>query len=115
MRVLAAVVEELDTPFQVEEAELDEPRADEALVRIAASGVCHTDGLAQHGDLPFPSPAVLGHEGAGIVDAVGERVTNVREGDEVVIGWPWCGECRNCLDGRPRRTTASSRRSRSTR
>jgi aryl-alcohol dehydrogenase len=52
--------------------------------------------------MPFPAPGVLGHEGAGIVEAVGDGVTSVSAGDQVVIGWPWCGECRNCLDGQPR-------------
>jgi aryl-alcohol dehydrogenase len=52
--------------------------------------------------MPFPAPGVLGHEGAGIVAAVGAGVTNVSEGDKVVIGWPWCGQCRNCLEGQPR-------------
>ncbi len=102
MRITAAVLGELHAPFQVEEIEIEEPRADEVLVRIAATGICHTDGITRHGDLPFPAPGVLGHEGAGVVAAVGDRVTNVKEGDKVVIGWPWCGECRNCLDGQPR-------------
>jgi len=102
VRITAAVFEELDAPFRVEEVELDEPRPDEALVRIAATGVCHTDTLTQHGDLPFPPPGVLGHEGAGVVAATGARVTSVRVGDRVVIGWPWCGDCRNCLEGQPR-------------
>jgi aryl-alcohol dehydrogenase len=102
VRIQAAVFEELDAPFQVEELELDEPRPGEALVRIVAAGVCHTDGLAQHGDLPFPPPGVLGHEGAGIVEALGDGVTGLDVGDRVVIGWPWCGACRNCLDGEPR-------------
>jgi aryl-alcohol dehydrogenase len=102
VRVTAAVFPELDAPFQIEELELDEPRSDEVLVSIAAAGVCHTDGLTQHGDLPFPPPGVLGHEGAGVVEAIGDRVTSVAVGDNVVIGWPWCGECRNCLDGQPR-------------
>ncbi|MDX3522702.1 alcohol dehydrogenase catalytic domain-containing protein [Streptomyces scabiei] len=80
---------------------MDEPRAGEVLVRIAATGICHTDGLARHGDLPFPSPGVLGHEGSSVVTAVGPGVASVREGHHVVIGWPWCGECRNCLAGEP--------------
>jgi aryl-alcohol dehydrogenase len=102
MRITAAVLPELHAPFQVEEVELDEPRPGEVRVRIVATGVCHTDGITQHGDLPFPPPGVLGHEGAGFVEAVGDGVTSVTEGDRVVIGWPWCGECRNCLDGQPR-------------
>jgi aryl-alcohol dehydrogenase len=102
MKATAAVFEELDAPLHVEEVEIGEPRAGEVLVRIVAAGVCHTDALAVHGDLPFPAPGVLGHEGAGIVEAVGDSVTSVREGQKVVIGWPWCGVCRNCLDGQPR-------------
>ncbi len=98
----AAIFEQLDAPLAVDEVEVDEPRAGEALVRIVAAGVCHTDALALHGDLPFPAPGVLGHEGAGVVEAVGDAVANVAPGTKVVIGWPWCGACRNCLDGEPR-------------
>jgi Zn-dependent alcohol dehydrogenase len=82
--------------------EVDQPGPGEALVKIVASGVCHTDAIARDGDMPFPPPGVLGHEGAGIVSAVGAGVTNVAAGDKVVIGWPWCGTCRNFLDGQPR-------------
>jgi aryl-alcohol dehydrogenase len=102
VRGVAAVFQELDTPLVVDEVEIDEPRAGEVLVRVVAAGVCHTDALAVHGDLPFPAPGVLGHEGAGVVEAVGEGVTSVAPGTKVVIGWPWCGACRNCLDGEPR-------------
>jgi aryl-alcohol dehydrogenase len=102
MRIAAAVVEEQDGSFQIEELELEEPGPGEVLVRIAGSGVCHTDAIAVHGDVPVPLPCVLGHEGAGVVEAVGEGVDGVRVGDQVVIGWPWCGACRNCLDGQPR-------------
>jgi aryl-alcohol dehydrogenase len=102
MRANAAVFEKLFTPLSVTEVEIDEPGPGEALVRIVASGVCHTDALARDGDMPFPAPGVLGHEGAGVVAAVGDGVTNVSVGDQVVIGWPWCGSCRNCLDGQPR-------------
>ena len=102
MRAAAAVFEKLFTPFNVTEVEVDEPGPGEVLVKIVASGVCHTDAIARDGDMPFPAPGVLGHEGAGIVAAVGAGVTNVSEGDKVVIGWPWCGSCRNCLEGQPR-------------
>ena len=102
MRVTAAVFEKLFTPLTVADVELDEPGPGEALVRIVASGVCHTDALARDGDMPFPAPGVLGHEGAGVVELVGPGVSNVAVGDKVVIGWPWCGTCRNCLDGQPR-------------
>ena len=89
-------------PLAVTEVEIDAPGPGEALVKIVASGVCHTDALARDGDMPFPAPGVLGHEGAGVVAAVGDGVTNVAVGDKVVIGWPWCGSCRNCLEGQPR-------------
>jgi aryl-alcohol dehydrogenase len=67
-----------------------------------ATGVCHTDAITRAGDMPMPFPAVLGHEGAGIVEKVGAGVSQVAPGDRVIIGWPSCGECRNCLDGQPR-------------
>jgi aryl-alcohol dehydrogenase len=102
MRVNAAVFEKLFTPLAVTEVEIDAPRPGEAMVKIVASGVCHTDALARDGDMPFPAPGVLGHEGAGVVAAVGDGVTSVSVGDKVVIGWPWCGSCRNCLEGQPR-------------
>jgi aryl-alcohol dehydrogenase len=102
MQVTAAVLEEHHKPLAVQELELDEPLAGEVLVRIVASGVCHTDAVAQEGAFPFPLPGVLGHEGSGIVEAVGPGVTKVKEGDKVIIGWPWCGECRNCQAGRQR-------------
>jgi Zn-dependent alcohol dehydrogenase len=80
MRITAAVVEQLDGPFTIQSLELDEPGPGEVLVRLTATGICHTDGLARHGDLPFPLPgvlvpcslsewdqaSVLGHEGAGV-------------------------------------------------
>lgn len=101
-RATAAVFEKLFTPFTIADVEIDAPGPGEALVQIVATGVCHTDAITRDGDLPFPPPGVLGHEGAGVVAAVGDGVTNVAEGDKVVIGWPWCGQCRNCLEGQPR-------------
>jgi aryl-alcohol dehydrogenase len=102
MQVTAAVLEEHHKPLNVQELEIDEPLAGEVLVKIVASGVCHTDAIAQEANFPFPLPGVLGHEGSGIVEAVGDGVTKVAPGDKVIIGWPWCGECRNCLAGRQR-------------
>ncbi|MGH3589074.1 MAG: NAD(P)-dependent alcohol dehydrogenase [Pseudonocardia sp.] len=102
MQITAALVEELDGPFALTRLELDEPGPGEVLVKLAATGNSHTDGLARHGDLPFPLPGVLGHEGAGTVAAVGPGVTGYGEGDPVVIGWPSCGTCRNCRAGEPR-------------
>jgi aryl-alcohol dehydrogenase len=102
MRIRAAVVDAVDAPFVVEDVELDEPGPGEVLVRMVGTGVCHTDAITREGDLPMPFPGVLGHEGAGVVEACGEGVTAVSVGDHVVIGWPFCGACRNCLDGEPR-------------
>jgi aryl-alcohol dehydrogenase len=102
MQITAAVVEERHGPFVVQDVDIDEPRAGEVLVKVAATGFCHTDAITRDGDLPQPLPGVLGHEGAGWVAAVGDGVTGVSEGQAVVIGWPWCGSCRNCLDGEPR-------------
>jgi aryl-alcohol dehydrogenase len=102
MRASAAIFEKLHTPLGVAEVDVDSPGPGEVLVRVVAVGVCHTDALAIEGDMPFPAPGVLGHEGAGVVAAVGDGVTNVSVGDNVVIGWPWCGSCRNCLEGQPR-------------
>ena len=96
MEITAAVVREVDGPFELTKLELDQPGQGEVLVRLAATGICHSDGLARHGDLPFPLPGVLGHEGAGTVAAVGAGVADFAEGDHVVIGWPSCGTCRNC-------------------
>lgn len=102
MRIRAALVEKVGGPFTVTELDLDEPGPGEVLVRIAGAGVCHTDGITRQGDLPFPFPGVLGHEGAGVVEALGEGVTDAVVGDHVVIGWPSCGQCRHCGIGEPR-------------
>lgn len=102
LSIRALVVEAKDGAFVEQELQLEEPARGEALVRVVAAGVCHTDQITRHGDMPMPFPAVLGHEGAGIVERVGEGVTEVAPGDKVIIGWPSCGECRNCLEGEPR-------------
>lgn len=102
MKVTAAVVNAYDTPFEIHELELDEPQVGEVQIRIVASGICHTDGLAQHADLPFPMPGVLGHEGSGVVEKLGAGVEGIDVGDHVIIGWPFCGECEHCQIGQPR-------------
>jgi aryl-alcohol dehydrogenase len=102
MKINALVVEAKDGPFEEQEIELEGPGHGEVLVRIVACGVCHTDAITRAGDMPMPFPAVLGHEGAGIVERVGAGVSQVAASDRVIIGWPSCGECRNCLDGEPR-------------
>jgi aryl-alcohol dehydrogenase len=97
----AAVVESGGAPFTLAEIELDEPGPHEAVVRMAATGLCHTDLGVASGGLPFPLPGVLGHEGAGVVEAVGPAVTGVAPGDHVVLSFTSCGECRNCNGGHP--------------
>jgi aryl-alcohol dehydrogenase len=101
MQITAAVVREPGANFTLETVELDEPRADEILVRIAAVGVCHTDLVARAGVMPFSMPAVLGHEGAGTVEKVGSAVTKVAPGDRVAITFRSCGSCGRCRSGDP--------------
>jgi aryl-alcohol dehydrogenase len=101
MKVTAAVVREESGPFEVEELELEEPRAGEILVRVVATGMCHTDIIVRDQWYPVPLPVVLGHEGAGIVEEVGEGVSKLEPGDPVVLTFASCGRCANCLRGQP--------------
>ena len=98
---LAAIVEKPGDPFTIEEVQLDDLRANEVMVRIAAAGLCHTDLTVQAGLLPFPLPGILGHEGAGTVVATGSAVSHVSVGDHVALSFTSCGECTNCRAGRP--------------
>ena len=102
MRMHAAVLEEFGQPLRVQEVELAEPKAGEVLVRLVACGVCHTDLLTASGADPSGyAPTVLGHEGAGVVERVGEGVTDVAPGDHVVTLFsPQCRECEHCRDHR---------------
>src|ERR671916_1605454 len=102
MRMRAAVLEEFGRPLAVQEVELADPRAGEVLVRLAACGVCHTDLYTASGADPSGyAPAVLGHEGCGVVERIGEGVTLVRPGDRVVTLFsPQCGECIHCVSPR---------------
>ncbi|MCT9078496.1 NAD(P)-dependent alcohol dehydrogenase [Streptomyces fulvoviolaceus] len=97
----AAVVESGGAPFTLSDVVLDEPAPHEALVRMVATGLCHTDLSVASGGLPFPLPGILGHEGAGVVEAVGSAVTGVAPGDHVVLSFTSCGDCRNCHGGHP--------------
>lgn len=99
--VTAAVVRRKGGPFNIETLQLDAPRADEVLVRIVATGMCHTDMVVRDQVYPVPQPIVLGHEGAGIVESVGAAVTKVQPGDHVVLSFLACGRCRQCQEGRP--------------
>ena len=103
MKIRAAVLEEFGQPLVVQEVDLAEPKEGEALVRLVSCGVCHTDLFTASGADPSGySPCVLGHEGAGVIEAVGENVTSVRPGDHVVTLFaPECGECVHCRDPRP--------------
>jgi aryl-alcohol dehydrogenase len=96
MEITAAVVREKFGAFTIDRLELTDPRPDEALVRIVASGMCQTDLHGRDGYYNTPYPAVYGHEGAGVVQAVGNGVTKFAPGDHVVISFPWCGVCPNC-------------------
>ncbi len=101
----AAVLYEPNQPMVIEEVTLDEPRSGEVLVRIAATGICHSDyhviDGSWHGD-GFPRPVVLGHEAAAVVAAVGPNVTLVKPGDHVILSFvPTCGRCVNCVAGEP--------------
>jgi len=102
MRITAAVLEEFGAPLQVQEIDLADPQPGEVLVRLAACGVCHTDLYTASGADPSGyAPTVLGHEGAGVVERVGEGVSSVGPGDHVVTLFsPQCRECAHCLDER---------------
>jgi S-(hydroxymethyl)glutathione dehydrogenase / alcohol dehydrogenase len=101
MRIRAALFTAPNRPLEVGELELDPPRREEVLVRIAASGICRSDLSYVDGKWPVPMPMVLGHEGAGTIEAVGEGVDPARVGQHVVLTFaPACGACRFCLEGR---------------
>ena len=102
MKIRAAVLEEFGKPLVVREVDLAEPKAGEVLVRLVACGVCHTDLYTASGVDPSGyAPTVLGHEGAGVVEAIGEGVSSVAVGDHVVTLFsPQCRECIHCLDPR---------------
>jgi aryl-alcohol dehydrogenase len=97
MKIQGAVVREKGGPFIIESLDLEEPRDNEILVRVVATGVCHTDIVAKDGLLPTPFPVVLGHEGAGVVERVGKNVTKVAVGDPVVMTYDTCGSCHACI------------------
>lgn len=97
----AAVVWERGGEFSIEQVELDTPRADEVRVRIVAVGMCHTDLSAAAGVTPFPLPAVLGHEGVGVVTEVGPQVTRTKPDDKVLLTFTSCGTCPGCRSGHP--------------
>ena len=95
--IKAAVISEPDGQFVIKTVELDDLRSDEIMVRIEACGICHTDIIAQN---RIPLPAVLGHEGCGVIEAVGSAVDGVKEGDRVIISMPFCSACPTCVQGK---------------
>src|SRR5205085_11903034 len=102
MHTQAAVLYAPDTPFVVETLDLAPPQAGEVQVRVAAAGVCHSDWHLMTGATKHVLPVVPGHEGAGVVEAVGAGVTRVKPGDHVALSWaPNCGTCFYCLHDRP--------------
>jgi NDMA-dependent alcohol dehydrogenase len=102
MKIQAAVFYEPGRPFVVETLDLEPPRAGEVLIKVAAAGVCHSDWHLMTGATKHATPVVPGHEGAGVVEAVGPGVSRVKPGEHVALSWaPSCGECFYCLDDRP--------------
>jgi len=100
MQIKAAVTEEQGSPYEIKDINLKEIGSDQVLIKVVASGVCHTDVTAQEDGL-VPYPAVLGHEGSGVVEKVGKAVTGFEEGDHVVMSYAHCGKCKACLSGHP--------------
>src|SRR5205823_11319281 len=101
MKIRAAVLNAPGESFVLETLDLAEPRDGEVLVKVAAVGVCHSDWHLVTGDTKHPLPVVPGHEGAGVVEAVGPDVDDIKVGDHVVLNWaPSCGTCFYCLRGR---------------
>lgn len=101
MRIRAAIAREAHGEFTVEDVDLADPRPDEVLVRLVATGICHTDLAIVEQIMPLPLPYVLGHEGAGIVEKVGAEVSGLAEGDHVVLTFNTCGHCGACTDAHP--------------
>ena len=97
----AAVMREVGKPLQIEDVQISKPGPNEVLIRTAAAGVCHSDVHFYEGSYPYPMPAVLGHESAGVVEAVGSEVRTVKPGDHVITCLSaYCGHCDYCLGGR---------------
>jgi len=101
MKIKTAIAAEKGAPLTIIDAQLDEPKANEVLVKVVASGICHTDAVGRDGGMLSPFPVALGHEGAGIVEKVGSSVQTVQPGDHVVVSFSYCGHCDNCLAGHP--------------
>ena len=101
MQGTAAILREPNQPFSIEKVQFYPPRSGEVLVRIRAVGICHTDMIFASGAMGSPFPLILGHEGAGVVEQVGEGVTKVRPGQKVLLTFNSCGQCGQCNSGDP--------------
>jgi aryl-alcohol dehydrogenase len=99
MKVKAAVVQKKKAKFEFQDIEIADPAPHEVLIKIKATGLCHTDLSVKDGNLPTNYPVILGHEGAGVIEKVGEHVTNLKKGDHVVLSYGSCGHCRPCMEG----------------
>lgn len=103
IKIKAAVIHKPEDPYKIEEIELAEPKGEEVLVKIKACGLCHTDEFGRN--IGLPMPLVLGHEGAGIIEKVGENVKGFEIGDHVAFSYAFCGSCKNCISGMPQYCT----------
>ena len=106
LKVTAAVVNGVNEPYVLEKLTLGDLRYDEVLVKIVATGMCHSDEALRVGDAQYPLPAVLGHEGAGIIVEVGNAVKDLQVGDQVVLSYNFCGTCPSCRTGHPSSCTS---------
>ncbi|MBD2858915.1 NAD(P)-dependent alcohol dehydrogenase [Spongiibacter sp. KMU-158] len=101
MKITAAIAREPGQDFSIEACELGEPGPGEVLVKVESCGICHTDIAARNQDMPVPLPAVLGHEGVGCIEKLGEGVSDYQVGDRVLMSFGSCGQCGNCNTGAP--------------
>ncbi|MEG1092402.1 MAG: alcohol dehydrogenase catalytic domain-containing protein, partial [Acinetobacter sp.] len=99
--IIAAVTACKGADFELQPLKIRQPQGDEVLVKVVATGMCHTDLIVRDQYYPVPLPAVLGHEGAGIIEAIGPNVTDLQVGDHVVLTYGYCGKCTQCNTGNP--------------
>ncbi|ENX41286.1 NAD(P)-dependent alcohol dehydrogenase [Acinetobacter sp. NIPH 2100] len=99
--IIAAVTECKGADFELQPLKIRQPQNDEVLVKIVATGMCHTDLIVRDQYYPVPLPAVLGHEGSGVIEAIGPNVTDLKVGDHVVLTYGYCGKCTQCNTGNP--------------
>lgn len=102
MKIQAAILRQRQQELSVETVNIDQPHGHEVLVKIVATGICHTDISVQNGTIPIPeTPCILGHEGAGVIESIGAKVSQFKSGDRVAISYAVCGQCESCLRHEP--------------